>query len=737
MKYAIRDILPHIDPAQLTYQEWVNVGFVMRDEGMGAQDWEDWSAPDPRHKPGECLRKWRSIAGRADGVTVGTLVEYARRQGWTPTAAGRALDWADEIADDRVIDANWLEERAVHEPGDDWDPRAQITRYLELLFDSTDIVGYVTQTWQRDGRAMPTKGAYDRTAGELIAALNRCASIDDVIGTVNPDVGAWVRFNPLDGKDVTNASVTDYRYALVESDSMPIERQYAMLTELNLPIRVLVHSGGKSLHAIVRIDAGDMEEYRRRVDYMYGVCRKNGFEIDQANRNPSRLSRLPGVTRGGHKQYIVAQDMGADSFAAWQAWIEAATDDLPDMDNMADAWADMPPLAPPLIDGILRQGHKMLVAGPSKAGKSYALIELVIAIAEGTPWLGHACARGRVLYVNLELDKASCFHRFRDVYDALGIAPASLGNIDIWNLRGHSIPMDKLAPRLIRRAQKRGYIAVIIDPIYKVITGDENSADQMAKFCNQFDKVCTELGTAVIYCHHHSKGAQGQKRSMDRASGSGVFARDPDALLDIIELDMTDDVRRMLRDRAAMDAMASTLDRYAPRWRDVIPREDQCARLRLQIEAGRLLEAGDGYAAMVRAIDEAERAAQAVTAWRIEGTLREFPRPEPVELWFRHPIHEIDTTGVLGDLTAEEAMAPWQRGAKRSQTKRKAQAEDMGAQFAKAVEAAAMGQAPTVKELSGYMGKPERTIRDYVKRYGYMIDKNAGGYVRRRDTEKE
>ena len=96
--------------------------------------------------------------------------------------------------------------------------------------------------------------------------------------------------------------------------------------------------------------------------------------------------------------------------------------------------------------------------------------------------------------------------------------------------------MDQLAPSLIRRALKTRPIAVVIDPIYKVITGDENSADQMAAFCNQFDRVATELGCAVVYCHHHSKGSQGSKRSMDRVSGSGVFARDPDALLDMIEL---------------------------------------------------------------------------------------------------------------------------------------------------------------------------------------------------------
>ena len=98
-------------------------------------------------------------------------------------------------------------------------------------------------------------------------------------------------------------------------------------------------------------------------------------------------------------------------------------------------------------------------------------------------WLdSFKCAKGKVMYVNLELDKASCLHRFFDVYKALGIPSDHIRSIDIWNLRGHSVPMDKLAPPLIRRASKKDFIAIVIDPIYKVITGDENSADQMAHF---------------------------------------------------------------------------------------------------------------------------------------------------------------------------------------------------------------------------------------------------------------
>lgn len=353
--------------------------------------------------------------------------------------------------------------------------------------------------------------------------MRNCATSGDihkVVGDCDAAAGAWICFNPVNGGR-SNDNVTDYRYALVECDNLELEKQQAIIRQLELPCAALVYSGGKSLHAIVRVNAPDYAEYRKRVDYLYTVCQKNGLTLDQANRNPSRLSRMPGIVRGDQKQYLLGTNLGKSCWEEWRDWVEASTDDLPDTENLADDWGDLPPLADSLIDGVLRQGHKMLLAGPSKAGKSFALIELCICIAEGKPWLERfGCTQGKVLYINLELDRPSCLHRFKDVYAALGYAPDNVGRIDVWNLRGASVPMDKLAPRLIRRAAKRGYIAVVLDPIYKVITGDENSADQMAKFCNQFDLVCRELGCAVIYCHHHSKGAQGGKRSMDRASGS-------------------------------------------------------------------------------------------------------------------------------------------------------------------------------------------------------------------------
>jgi RecA-family ATPase len=356
-------------------------------------------------------------------------------------------------------------------------------------------------------------------------------------------------------------------------------------------------------------------------------------------------------------------------------------DGLPDPENLAGEWNQMPDLAPPLIGGVLRQGHKMLVAGPSKAGKSIALIELCIAIAEGSSWLGFKCAQGRVLYVNLELDKASCLHRFKDVYEALQLTPAHLDNIDIWNLRGRSLAMDKLAPKLIRRAVRHNYIAVIIDPIYKVITGDENSADQMAHFCNQFDKVCTELGCAVIYCHHHSKGVQGNKRSMDRASGSGVFARDPDAILDLIELD-TENCVQMSGAEAFPEGEKAAFD----------PKQDH---LPIGLpEPGAL-----------------QQEAAPVTAWRVEGTLREFPKFKPVNLWFRYPVHFLDEAQALELAGVLDGQPPWQKGGAVTRRKKQAKVKQLTEAFA----ALEKGGTAGLEEVAELMQVSTRTVRTYVK----------------------
>lgn len=660
----ICECLKKINPSNLDYEDWLNIGIAIKSNGGTIEIWDGWSAADNRYKQGECQKKWNGFSRSELGP--GTVVKILRDNGITPPhvnpAEDRVLGWNDTISFDgtpvnddlKIIRHEWLDEKDIPPEPKDWNGKEDLKKYINTLFKPQDYIGYVTESWEsepdKEGKTkfLPGKGCYNKTAEKLLQELDHYDDMGFAIGDHKPEVGAWIRFNPLDGKGVHDNNVTDYRYALVESDEISIKKQYTIYQELELPIIALVTSGGKSLHAIVKIEAEDYKQYRNRVDFLYDVCKKNGLSIDKQNRNPSRLSRLPGVRRNGIAQRLIDTNIGKTSWDEWKDWIEEQNDDLPDIESLDELMDNPPELKEELIEGIVRIGHKMLVSGPSKAGKSWLLMQLARAIKHGSEWLGLQCKKGNVLYCNLELDKASFINRSIMIKEALDSGSHSDCTVDIWHLRGKSTPMDKLVPKLIRRASKKNYAAIIIDPIYKVITGDENSAEQMSNFCNQFDKICEQLKTTVIYCHHHSKGDQGSKRSHDRASGSGVFARDPDALIDLIELNVNDGLRDQIKNDWTCEKISNLMDQKDKSWRGYVSQDKQVVAKKLLEE----VQFNFDISALNKEIEAVEKAADLTTAWRVEGILREFPAFNPIHCFFRYPIHQVDNTGMLRDCLA-------------------------------------------------------------------------------------
>ena len=735
-KFDLVPLLEYIPPTQLDYLDWVSVGMALKQEGYGFDVWDTWSQQDSRYNPREMESKWESLGHSKDTPVTGAFITMkAKENGWTSSAyngsdGNEFLAWDDEFSaakDYKFVDKTWIEGQEIVEPDNNWKPAEQLKKYIQVLFKNDDYIGYVKDSWQKeDGKySVSGSGNFTRTAEEILNDLEKYKNDPDlgfVVGDSNPEAGAWIRFNPLDGKGVKNDNVTEFRYALVESDNLGLEKQNAIMRELELPIAALVYSGGKSVHAIVKVDAKDKNEYRERVEYLYKICNKNGLQVDGQNKNPSRLSRMPGVVRGGHKQFLIDTNIGKASWEEWQTWIEDLNDDLPEFESLAEMFKEDPPLAPVLIDGVLRRGHKMLIAGPSKAGKSFALMEMTISIAEGIPWFGFNCEMGKVLYLNMELDRPSAYKRFKDIYQAMGIPPKHLENISIWNMRGHSIPMDKLTPKLIRRAQKEKFDAVIIDPIYKVLTGSENDAEQMAKFTNNFDMVAMELGTSVIYCHHHSKGAQGGKSSMDRSSGSGVFARDPDAILDLIELDVTKSLRDQQRNRATANFYAEKIRDENPTYLTEIGQDDYLSApaMRTHLDCALGKERAEHIAGFE--LEGPRKRVDLMTAWRLEGTLREFPKFDAVNLWFNYPLHHSDDAGVLKDLEPVGSEPAYKRGAangggaKNSEEKKadriKKNTENLVAAF-ETLDMENKGEL-RIGELVDYFGKSRNTIKKWL-----------------------
>ena len=204
---------------------------------------------------------------------------------------------------------------------------------------------------------------------------------------------------------------------------------------------------------------------------------------------------------------------------------------LPEIINVSALLADEAMTPPPeIIEGIMAVGTKNVVAGSSKTNKTWLLLDLGTAVATGGTWLGMRALQGKVLYVNLEILSPYLRKRFQALLGDQATVP--MPDFDTWNLRGIRIDLTTLRAEIIRRVKAKGYILVIIDPIYKLLLGlDENRAGDIGTVCFELERIAKESGAAVIYAAHFSKGGQAGKESVDRISGSGVYGRDADTLI--------------------------------------------------------------------------------------------------------------------------------------------------------------------------------------------------------------
>lgn len=204
-------------------------------------------------------------------------------------------------------------------PIPEWEDGARVL--FEHLYTATDHLNLVCQFTQPDGKpdkASPKGGGKTQSRDEWIAFFKEK-------GTPASNAGCWVRPNPVKAAGGTGASgsiqdcdVASCRFLLVESDCIPLADQLAMLSKLRLPIAAIISSGGASYHAWIDIKAEDHPAFSLAAERLFGILSK--FGIDRANKNPSRLARLPGAARiiggsSGGQQRLVYLNPNAESKA--------------------------------------------------------------------------------------------------------------------------------------------------------------------------------------------------------------------------------------------------------------------------------------------------------------------------------------------------------------------------------------------------------------------------------------
>lgn len=205
---------------------------------------------------------------------------------------------------------------------------------------------------------------------------------------------------------------------------------------------------------------------------------------------------------------------------------------LPEIMSLRQLVETAPAPPPQVIEGILHQGCKMILGGTSKSNKSWCLLDLAVSVASGQPWWGRRCTRMPVVYINFELHVWAVAQRLNALCGARPECKGVGDTLHLWNLRGHGADLSVLRPKLEEQLASERYGLIILDPAYKVLGNrDENANGEIAGLMNEFECLAKNSGAAVVVAHHFAKGDSSGKEAMDRMSGAGAWARDPDSIL--------------------------------------------------------------------------------------------------------------------------------------------------------------------------------------------------------------
>jgi RecA-family ATPase len=196
--------------------------------------------------------------------------------------------------------------------------------------------------------------------------------------------------------------------------------------------------------------------------------------------------------------------------------------------------------------------------------------------------------------------------------------------------------------------------------------------------------------------------------------------------LDLIELDLSEAMISQEVNKAICCVYEKWIKKYVANWEEEVSQDDLCSAMAMGNLSNKLLRP-EIFEKVKKEINEATKAASQRTAWRIEGTLREFPKFAPCNLWFDYPVHHVDKVGVLKEVDAEGEQPPWKKNFTKKKTPEKRK-EEKKVSLETAFEACGIDGKVTVQAMAEYMGVTEKTVRNRIKEHGqFWVDESEVG----------
>lgn len=193
---------------------------------------------------------------------------------------------------------------------------------------------------------------------------------------------------------------------------------------------------------------------------------------------------------------------------------------------------------PWVIDGVLRQGHLMMLYGGWSAGKTFVAIDMALSVAMGIPWTGRATRRSRVLFLSAE-DREDVRTRVFAWAQVHGVSDAELDQWFRLEVKAVQIKYETERRRLVDHYAKEGFRPefVVLDN-FGVLADDVNesaSGQHVAPWCQGAKRLGREWRASVVFLHHMTKDGK-------TYLGSIAFGNHIEASLEVERQDGTEEI---------------------------------------------------------------------------------------------------------------------------------------------------------------------------------------------------
>ena len=381
------------------------------------------------------------------------------------------------------------------------DPQAsEFKRFMQTAFAPTEVVCICDAV--EEGRPV--------SAGSFIPIEEWIARFDDPASRIlSPErEGIFVRINPFKPNLYSGSDndISAYRHVLVEFDDKPKPEQEKLFRDSGLPITVLIDSGGKSIHAWVRVDAPSRKEWDARRDLIYSLIPG----VDAKNKNPSRYSRLPGAWRSPtSQQKLLATNLGS---ASWEDYLTSreSDDDKSTVVSIKDLINFDPDNDPDNLIGKrwLTRGSSMIISGGTGIGKSTLMMQIVIRWCLGLDFFGIKPVKPlKIGVIQAENDKGDLAEAFRGVVHkrfSLDQMNQLQKNLEF---RTEAVRTGDQFLAYARRFIHRSKLDLIVaDPLFSYFGGDLSDQSEVSVFLrNKLQPILQETKVAWIWMHHVAK----------------------------------------------------------------------------------------------------------------------------------------------------------------------------------------------------------------------------------------